>query len=414
MDATNAPGVPAPSLFELRRGWLLGSCYRPNNIVISHVAIAGAGIGGLTLAGALRRRNVRVTILERESDIRPAGAGLALGPNAMAGLARLGLAEAVIAAGQPISVSAILDSAGRLLGSEVDVAALTKDLGAPIVAIHRARLHEVLLTAVGRGAVCTGAAVVRYEARGDGVQLICKGGERVDADLLVGADGLHSSVRAQLLDDGPPRYAGYTSWRGVTPPGTVAAPLRMSESWGRGERFGIVNIGFGEIYWFAVADAPAGGSDTDVQRALIDRFDGWHDPIRTIITATPVGRILRTDISDREPTSRWHEGRVVLLGDAAHPMTPNLGQGAGQAIEDAVALDRSLAEGRDLETALQQYERRRVARANAIVRASRRMGVVAQLRNPLAAWLRDTAIRLTPPSIALAQARKLMSYSQPP
>jgi 2-polyprenyl-6-methoxyphenol hydroxylase-like FAD-dependent oxidoreductase len=376
--------------------------------VISHVAIAGAGIGGLTLAIALRRRNVRVTVLERESDIRPAGAGLALGPNAMAGLAELGLAEAIAGAGQPIGVSAILDSAGGVLGSEFDVATLAKDIGAPIVAIHRARLHEVLLAAVGRDVVRRGAAVERYNARGDVVHVICKGGEHVEADLLVGADGLHSVVRRQLLNDGPPRYAGYTSWRGVTRPGAVAAPSRMSESWGRGERFGIVSIGFGEIYWFAVANAPAAGSDTDVQRELTDRFCGWHDPINAIIAATPIDRILRTDISDRDPTDRWHEGRVVLLGDAAHPMTPNLGQGAGQAIEDAVALDRSLAEGRDLETALQHFERRRVARANAIVIASRRMGVVAQLSNPLAVWLRNTAMRVTPRSIALSQARKLM------
>jgi 2-polyprenyl-6-methoxyphenol hydroxylase-like FAD-dependent oxidoreductase len=392
-----------------------------------NVAIAGAGIGGLTLAAALRRRpslrlrpdlaearraeagrNVRVTVLERESDIRPAGAGLALGPNAIAALAHLGLADAIIAAGQTIGVSAILDSAGHLLGPEIDVAELAKDLGAPIVAIHRARLHEVLLTAAGRNVVCTSAAVVRYDARGDGVQVIGKGGERIDADLLVGADGLHSAVRTQLLDDGPPRYAGYTSWRGVTPSGAVATPSRMSESWGRGERFGSVSIGFGEIYWFAVADTPAGGSDIDVQRALLDRFGRWHDPIASIIESTPVARILRTDISDRAPTRCWHEGRVVLLGDAAHPMTPNLGQGAGQAIEDAIALDRSLAEESDLEAALQHYERRRVARANAIVVASRRMGMVAQLSHPVAAWLRDTAMRLTPRSIALAQARKLM------
>jgi 2-polyprenyl-6-methoxyphenol hydroxylase-like FAD-dependent oxidoreductase len=379
-----------------------------------NVAIAGAGIGGLTLATALRRRNFRVTVFERESDIRPVGAGLALGPNAIAALAQLGLADAIIAAGQTIDVSAILDSGGRVLGSEFDVATLAKDLGAPIVAIHRARLHEVLMTAVGRDVVCTGAAVARYEAHSDSVQLIGKGGERVDADLLVGADGLHSAVRAQLLGDGPPRYAGYTSWRGVTPSGAVAPPRRMTESWGRGERFGIVNIGCGEIYWFAVADAPSARSDIDVHRTLLDRFGRWHDPIETIISATPVSRILRTDISDRQPIERWHEGRVVLLGDAAHPMTPNLGQGAGQAIEDALALDRSLAEASDLETALQLYERRRVARANAIVIASRRMGVVAQLSHPVAVWLRNTAMRVTPPSIARAQAKKLMRYSQPP
>ncbi len=185
----------------------------------------------------------------------------------------------------------------------------------------------------------------------------------------------------------------------------------MTESWGRGERFGIVDIGFGETYWFAVADAPEGGIDQDVRAELLFRFAGLHAPIAAILEATPAAHILRTDISDRHPIRQWHEGRVVLLGDAAHPMTPNLGQGAGQAIEDAAVLDQCLASNVDIATSMQQYEHRRMGRANAMVRGSRALGALAQVSNPAGVWLRNTAMRLTPASVAHAQAKRVMGIA---
>jgi len=276
--------------------------------------------------------------------------------------------------------------------------------------VHRARLHEVLLDAVGTGVVRTGIHVTGFAQTAEGVTAECDSGERLDTDLLIGADGLHSAVRAQLVGDGPPRYAGYTSWRGVTPPGQVRPPDRVTETWGHGERFGLVDIGFGEIYWFAVANAPPGGTDRDARAELLARFGGWHDPIRVVIEATPPNRIIRTDIVDREPITSWHDGRVVLLGDAAHPMTPNLGQGAGQAIEDARSLAQCLASARSLDDALRGYEAARVARANAFVLASRQFGAVSQWSHPLKAWTRDLAMRITPERALVAQARKLLGH----
>jgi 2-polyprenyl-6-methoxyphenol hydroxylase-like FAD-dependent oxidoreductase len=372
------------------------------------VAIAGAGIGGLTLAIALRRRGVPVTVLERASELKPAGAGIALGPNAIVALERLGLRSAIVGAGASIGRSAILDSDGRVLGAELDVAALQREIGAPVVALQRTRLHDVLVDAAGPGVVRLGFTVLEYENLGDRIRVISTDDDRVEADLLVGADGLNSSVRAQLVSDGAPKYSGYTSWRGVTPAGAVAPPQRMTESWGRGERFGIVNIGSGEIYWFAVANAEAGGADADVREELLARFGGWHEPVAAIVRATPAARILRTDISDRDPIDCWHRGPVVLLGDAAHPMTPNLGQGAGQAIEDAVVLDQCLSAGPTIDAAVRRYEVRRVSRANRLVLASRRVGAIAQWQNAAAVWLRDTGMRLTPASVAISQARRIM------
>lgn len=376
--------------------------------MVPDVVVAGAGIGGLTLAIALRRRGARVRVFERANHLGAVGAGIGLPANGVKALQTLGLGESVTRAGMIVGRAAILDMRGRALGAEVDLTDTYQKMGASLVALHRARLHALLLDALGSGIVTTGAQVVSFEQTADFVQVALMTGERVEAKLLVGADGLHSNVRAQLVGNEPPVYSGYTSWRGVTPANAVTVPARTTESWGRGERFGIVPIGFGEIYWFAVADARANGRDTDVKRELMARFGSWHEPVAAIIEATPAERIMRTDIYDRAPIERWHSGRVVLLGDAAHPMTPNLGQGAGQAIEDAVVLDECLAQATSIEEALTHYEQRRVARANGIVRASRQFGAVAQWSNPIAAWLRDRAMSLAPPSAAVRQARKLM------
>jgi 2-polyprenyl-6-methoxyphenol hydroxylase-like FAD-dependent oxidoreductase len=376
--------------------------------VVSRVVIAGAGIGGLTLAIALRRRGKAVTVFERAASLEAVGAGIALPANGVRALQRLGLGERVARAGKVVDRAVIQDWRGRQLGPEVDLSAVYEQMGASLVALHRARLHRVLLDAVGADAVTTGAQVASFEQDAGSVMVALVNGDRIEADLLVGADGLHSAVRAQLMGDSRPTYSGYTSWRGVTPADSVTQPERTSESWGRGERFGIVPIGFGEMYWFAVADAPSDGRDNDVHRELLTRFSSWHAPIADIIRATPSDRIVRTDISDRPPIERWHSGHVVLIGDAAHPMTPNLGQGAGQAIEDAVVLDECLATGATLEEALVSYEERRVARANGIVRASRQFGAVAQWSNPIAAWARDRAMSLMPLSLAVKQARQLM------
>jgi len=378
---------------------------------VRDVVIAGAGIGGLTAAIALSRSGIRVRVLERATAIHPAGAGLALQPNAMAVLAALGLDDAVAAAGAALSRAVLLDPSGRQLGPETRLERIFENPMARVVALHRARLHDVLLAAAGRSVVRTGVRVTSYEQAADSVLVIADDGTRLETELLVGADGLHSTVRAQLVHDGPPRYAGYTSWRGVTPAGSVPPPDRVTETWGRGERFGVVDIGFDEIYWFAVADAAPGGTDGDVRAELRARFGGWHAPVAAVLDATPADRILRTDIFDRDPITRWHAGRVVLLGDAAHPMTPNLGQGAAQAIEDAGTLAASLAAAATVEDGIRAYETARVGRTSAFVRASRRFGDVAQWRHPLAVFARDLTMRLTPESALVAQARRMLSAS---
>lgn len=374
------------------------------------ILITGGGIGGLTLAVALRRAGLPVRVFERAATLRPVGAGITMQTNALLAFRRIGLDTAVAAAGHAMQRGAILDWRGRTLGA-MHVREMAEELGAPMIAIHRGRLQEVLLEALGPEPLTPGSKVVGFREESDGVVARLSDGSEVPGGLLVGADGLRSTVRAQLLGDGEPRYAGYTSWRGVCEVPTAADPSSTTESWGRGLRFGIVPIGQERTYWFATANAPAGGIDApDAHGELLPRFSHWHAPVRELIEKTPASSIFRTDIHDRPLLQRWARGRVVLLGDAAHPMTPNLGQGGGQAVEDAVVLARCLAEEAQVPQALARYQALRIPRANSFVSQSRRMGVVGQWENPLACWVRDRLFQAVPERSVRANLRRLLTF----
>ena len=177
------------------------------------------------------------------------------------------------------------------------------------------------------------------------------------------------------------------------------------ESWGRGRRFGLAKLGRGRTYWYATKNAPEGEEDEPVGRKgeLLARFGRWHKPIPTVIRATEESRILRNDVCDREPIKRWGKGRVTLLGDAAHPMTPDLGQGACQAIEDAAVLAGCLKEEGETEAALRFYEALRVDRTAYIARQSRRLARIGQLENPLLCWLRGAVLKAIPQHMLMSR-----------
>jgi 2-polyprenyl-6-methoxyphenol hydroxylase-like FAD-dependent oxidoreductase len=339
------------------------------------------------------------------------GAGITVQCNAVAALREIGLDAAVLAAGQAIGEASVRDARGRVLTS-TPPGFFEREFGAPSVAIHRADLTAVLADAVGRDSIQTGFSVVRYEQERSSIVAHADDGRTLEGSILVGADGLWSRVRSHLVADGPPRYAGYTSWRGVCEAPGLLPDGYTSESWGAGQRFGLVSLGRGRIYWFATANAPAGEKDPhDAVVALAERFLGWHAPIEEVLLATPEERMIRTDIHDRLPIMRWADGRVVLLGDAAHPMTPNLGQGGCQAIEDAVVLSRALARHDGVAAAFHEYEAARVRRANDVVRRSRSVGDIGQLTGSVTRFIRDTAMRLTPESVVKKQMRALMTFS---
>ena len=353
------------------------------------IVIAGGGIGGLTLGCALSKARKPFQIFERAGELRPVGAGIALSPNALQALAHIGMEDRVRRCGWDLELADLCDSHGRLLIR----ARVPKLAGGVTKAMTRANLQQALIEALGT-TVQTGRAVVGYQATPGGVRVGMADGKEIEAELLVGADGLRSSVRRAMRGNEPLRYSGQTSWRGLVTGVEVNELHSVTESWGPCQRFGIVPIGVNHVYWFAVANAPAGERDEiDPRHELRRRFAGWHAPIDRLLANTPLDQFIRTDIFDRPPINCWVDGRAVLLGDAAHPMTPNLGMGACQAIEDAVVLADALSREPSVDAALTRYQTRRISRANSFVERSFRFGQVAHTSNAPLRWLRDQAIR---------------------
>lgn len=367
--------------------------------------IIGAGIGGLAAAVALQRAGLEVKVFERSPVVREAGAGLSLWPNALRAVGELGLSD---------SLNAIaLRGGGEIRTAQEEVLSrfsesdLAARYGDAVAYVHRAELLAMLYEAAGGPAVVrTASHCVGVEQDGDGVVARFESGRTERGDLLIGADGIHSVVRRTLFGPDPLRYAGYTAWRGVAPFPYGQIRHRSGELWGRGSRFGIVPLTGDRVYWFATDNAPRDRPDgADGRRQeLLRIFRNYPDYVTALIEATPEEQILRNDIVDRRPIPRWTVGRITLLGDAAHPMTPNLGQGACQAVEDAVVLGRVLSEEGDAARALAWYEGQRLARANAVVEASWQVGRVAQWAHPVACWLRTRLYRAMP---AGAQYRML-------
>jgi 2-polyprenyl-6-methoxyphenol hydroxylase-like FAD-dependent oxidoreductase len=282
--------------------------------------------------------------------------------------------------------------------------ALAKRVGEVSVVVHRADLLAILRQSYGMAALALDKRCVGIAQDADGVTARFADDSIARGDLLIGCDGIHSVVRAQLVGDGAPVYAGYTAYRAVTR--FDPARVQAGEYWGRGARFGIAPLSGGRVYWFATRNAPARTHETPeaTQARLLATFRDWCAPIPELLAATDPAVILHNDIADRPPLTQWRVGRVTLLGDAAHPMTPNLGQGACQALEDAVVLARCLDGATDLDAALSAYEQQRIPRTSRIVQQSRRIGQIGQWQHPLACALRDT---LTRHVLARAQDRQL-------
>jgi salicylate hydroxylase len=349
------------------------------------VVLAGAGIGGLTAALALDPA-VEVEVLEQAEALSAIGAGLQLGPNATRILARLGLGEALAGIGFEPEANELRDAAsGALMLRQPLREAARERWGAPYLHVHRADLQALLAQAVaGRpgATVRLGARVEGLEQDGADVRVRLGGGEVVEADALIGCDGLRSGVRQALWGAESPRFTGMTAWRGAVETAALPAGLiaPVTTVWtGRGRHFvhyyvrggALVNFvgvveradGLGESW-----TEPGDGAD------LARDFAGWPTPVQALIEAVP--QAWRWALFDRPPLARWSKGRASLLGDAAHPMLPSFAQGASQAIEDAEALGRRLCDPATAEAALVAYEserRGRTARVQALSRRNARL-----------------------------------------
>jgi len=387
----------------------------------ARVVVVGGGIGGLTAAVGLRRRGWDVTVLERAPEIRPVGAGLVLTANGLAGLDAVGVGGPVRAAGYAGAPGGTRDASGRWL-ARLDADAATRLLGTAALGIHRAALHRVLLDALPPSTVVTGAEVLDVSAgarprvtyRRDGRE------HTLDARVVVGADGIRSAVRRTRWPEAPPPvYSGSTAWRGVTAE-PWSGERTTAVTWGRGEEFGTMPLGGGHVYWWAAVTAPAGwrAPGGDEMAAVRARFAGWHDPIAGVLAATDPDAVVRTDLDHlATPLATFVRGPVALVGDAAHAMTPNLGQGACQSIEDAVVLAAVLGrteEDDDVASALAAYDRERRPRAQAVARAAALMGRFGQgLSHPVAVAARNGVMRLVPPAVGLRSMSRWARWDAP-
>ncbi len=373
-----------------------------------NVVIVGGGIGGLCAALALRQAGFAPEVFEQAPALLEVGAAIAVWPNALRVLSRLGVGAQVIAQAGVIKHVRWLASAGRQLNH-----ADFPDTDAPAIALHRADLQSALLHALPADSIHLNHTCASYEQQGDSINVRFTDGTTRTCDLLIGADGLHSHLRTQLLNDGPPVYRGYTVWRGVTNHTPQALPPATAiETFGRGQRFGIGPVGRGRVGWWATANEQAGSEEatSDRQQNLLSLFAGWPGPIRELLAATPATNILRTPAFDRPPTRRWGTGAMTLLGDAAHPTTPNLGQGGCMAIEDAAILARCLQQYSAPAEALRIYERLRQARTAAVTRYSRRYGRMGQLANRAAVRLRNSLLARAPEVVLQRALRLIFAY----
>lgn len=369
--------------------------------------IIGGGIGGLAAGIVLRQLGHEIEVYERAPILSEVGAGIGLWTNGLAVLEALQVKDYMQA-----SVSVAETCVRRVNGTPLSglSAANLPSPGSDLVRFfHRAELLECLEFSLPESVLFMGKKCTAYTEAHDNVAVRFEDGTYARGTYLIGADGIHSAVRQQMLGAAPPRYAGYTAWRGVLP---YAGPVKYGEYWGRGARFGIFPLTEGRVYWFATHTEPQGQKAPFGERAyLLELFGKWCAPIAQLIDLTPEADILRHDVIDRKPSTTWGRGLVTLLGDAAHPMTPNMGQGACQALEDALALRDAFNETAYVEEALRNYEKRRRKRANWFVRQSYQIGKIGQASSALGIWMRDNLAKHIPDFVQQKQLARIIAGS---
>ncbi len=369
------------------------------------ILIVGGGIAGLATAAGLAKAGIACEIVERAPAWAPVGAGIVLGVNAMRVMRALDLEPEIAAAGTALGRGAITDHAGRPLGA-TDFALLEPEFG-PTIALHRAALHEVLLGAAKDVPISLGTSVEEIEQHGDRVHVRMTDGREAAYGLVIGADGLRSRVRELLFGEEDLVYSGYTCWRCVVD--LEAERVELREMWGRGQRFGLVPIGGGRTYCFATSNAPRGQADPLDGRLERFRacFAGFGGQVPDVLAALrSPEELIHNDLEERR-AGRWHDGRVALIGDAAHAMTPNMGQGAAMALEDSMVLVELAREGLPVEELLPRLHERRSPRVHWVQSQSRRIGRMGQLEGRFVCRARNALLRVIPDSTSTSALRKM-------
>jgi 2-polyprenyl-6-methoxyphenol hydroxylase-like FAD-dependent oxidoreductase len=373
--------------------------------------VIGGGIGGLAAGIALAKVGYKVHVFEKTHELKEVGAGIMLYPNAIAALRKLGAYDAVAAAGSFGRHGKYITANGNLL-VQLDL----KDVGLDkeAIAVHRADLQDALADRLGREHIHLGKALTNFSQNGSVVLATFADGSTAQGDLLVGADGLHSAVRRELLKDGGPQYSGCFAWRGVAHGDFPELPPETGFlAFGKGAQFGGMYIGKNSFYWFGCVADPRGKGERTTKQAALAAFAKWASPMPQLIEATADDELLTHDLYDRIPTNNWGHGAVTLLGDAAHPMVPFMGQGGCQALEDSIALGASMKSAASIESGLRAYEDLRRERTANYVLQSRKSKDYSMSTNPIVCGMRDFVLSVTPKKILFEQLHTLSNYDQP-
>jgi len=373
------------------------------------ISILGAGIGGLCTAIALQRMGFEVKVYESAPEIKPLGAGLVLAANAIKALKELDLDHKVIPQGKQLDRFIILDEEGKTI-TQTDTSKVREIYGIDNFTIHRADLHQILLEELKPESLMLGKTLQAIHQTDKSTTLAFADGTLVETEFLIAADGINSVVRQTLVPQSKKRYSGYTCWRGV-----VEQPLESvnythaSETWGSKGRFGIVPLKDNRTYWFACVNAENNSQQMkdSGKKGLLQQFSTYHDPIAKILIETHNDNIIWADIYDIAPLKRHAFGNILLIGDAAHSTTPNMGQGACQAIEDAAFLQKFLKKEAHIPTAFSNFEKKRLERTTWVINNSYNIGRLAQLENPWLIKARNTLLRLAPQSSNLKRLKKI-------
>ena len=371
------------------------------------IAILGGGIGGLTTAIALNKIGLQPTIYEAASEIKAVGAGISLAGNAIKAFQKLKIDKEIITEGRLLKSFFIKDEKGKVI-TKTEIPAKNYS-HANNFTIHRTNLHKVLMGFLNPEQIITNKSGINFEHKGDKLLLHFSDGTSKLIDYLIAADGINSAIRRNLLPTSKPRYAGYTCWRAVIDSRDLDLN-ETSETWGSKGRFGIVPLNYGKLYWFACVKAKE--HDQRLKNFNIEDlkklFQDYHTPIPEILSQTKSENLIWNDIMDIAPLKHYAFKNILLLGDAAHATTPNMGQGACQAIEDAIILADELGKAESIEEGFIAFENRRIARTNYIINQSRMVGSIAQMQSKFTSCIRNFIFRSLPDRIQQQQIQKVL------
>lgn len=364
---------------------------------MTRALIIGGGICGLACAHALQKAGLDFLLFEKSSELREVGAGLTLWANGVKAMYKISLDQIAIDSGQPSSHFEFIAESGRSLG-RLDLSQLSASVGFPSVSIHRMQLMKALETNLDLSRVKLAHEFESFSQSEKSATVKLTNGSSFEGDFILACDGLHSKLRKWMHPNSAQKYAGYTCFRGVAnvPPDLVPSGAILHYM-GTGSQIGLLDVGRGLVCWYVTKNVGAGFQNTAVvrKRAVQDAVKNYPQTVKDVIEHTEADAILLNDIYDRDPVDKWVSGRVLLMGDAAHPTTPNLGQGACMAIEDAVVLGDCFAGGADFREAFSTFTSLRQKRTSKIVLASRKIGAVSQVENWIAQAFRDESVRLS-------------------